>query len=207
MDRHCLNVTRITAALRAPSIETAAIGTSDFDLNPAARPTGPFELRPASVLVPLIERGAGLGVILTRRAAHLRNHPGQIAFPGGRQDPTDPTPLDAALREAREEIGLAREQVTVLGGFDAHETVTRFSVSPFVGLVRSDFTPVIDPAEVEEVFEVPLAFVLDPANHQTHRRHWPGGWRRYQAIPYGPHYIWGATARMLISLGERLREP
>ncbi|MER2508972.1 MAG: CoA pyrophosphatase [Amaricoccus sp.] len=200
MDRHCLNVTRIAAALRAPSI-----GTSDFDLNPAARPSGSFELRPASVLVPLIERGAGINIILTRRAAHLRHHPGQIAFPGGRQDPTDPTPLDAALREAREEIGLAREQVTILGGFDTHETVTRFSVSPFVGLVDADFTPVIDRAEVEEVFEAPLAFVLDPANRQTHRRAWPGGWRRYQAIPYGPHYIWGATARMLISLGDRMR--
>ena len=200
MDRHCLNVTRIAAALRAPSI-----GTSDFDLNPAARPSGPFELRPASVLVPLIERGAGINIILTRRAAHLRHHPGQIAFPGGRQDPTDPTPLDAALREAREEIGLAREQVSILGGFDTHETITRFSVSPFVGLVDADFTPVIDRAEVEEVFEAPLAFVLDPANRQTHRRAWPGGWRRYQAIPYGPHYIWGATARMLISLGDRMR--
>ena len=202
MDQHCLNVTRIAAALRAPST-----GTSDFELNPAARPPEPFDLRPASVLVPLIERGAGLNVILTRRAAHLRNHPGQIAFPGGRQDPIDPTPLDAALREAREEIGLAREQVTVLGGFDAHETVTRFSVSPFVGLVDTGFMPVIDPAEVEEVFEVPLAFVLDPANRQTHRRVWSGGWRRYQAMPYGPHYIWGATARLLISLGDRMRDP
>ncbi len=202
MDRHCLNLTRITAALRAPSS-----GTSDFDLNPAARPTGAFDLRPASVLVPLVERGCGLNVILTRRAAHLRHHPGQIAFPGGRQDPTDATPLDAALREAREEIGLAREQVTVLGGFDTHETVTRFSVTPFVGLVDADFTPVIDRAEVEEVFEAPLAFVLDPDNRQTHRRAWPGGWRCYQAIPYGPYYIWGATARMLISLGDRMREP
>lgn len=206
MDQHRLNIARISAALRPPEGGGFA-GTSDFDLNPDARPAEPPRLRAASVLVPLIERGAGLNVVLTRRAARLRHHPGQIAFPGGKQDPGDPTPLAAALREAREEIGLDPETVTLLGSFDRHETVTRFSVTPFVGLIGADFRPRIDPSEVEEVFEVPLAFLVDPARRRMHRRHLPGGWRAYPAIPYGPYYIWGATARMLITLGDRIGGP
>lgn len=202
MDRHRFNVSRITEALRAP-----CVGTSDFELNPEARPARPVALRPASVLVPLIERGAGLDVILTRRAARLKHHPGQIAFPGGKQEPGDASPLAAALREADEEIGLHPGDVTVLGRFDSHETVTNFTVTPFVGLVAPGFVPRPDPSEVEEVFEVPLAFLLDPANRQIHRRHWPGGWRQYHAIPYGPHYIWGATARMLATLADRMLAP
>lgn len=209
MDRHRLNVTRIAEALAAPSSDGRepdgwGAGTSDFELNPDAWPPRGTVLRPASVLVPLIERGVGLNVILTRRAARLKHHPGQIAFPGGKQEPGDATPLAAALREADEEIGLAPGDVTVLGRFDSHQTVTNFSVTPFVGLVAADFVPRPDPQEVEEVFEVPLAFLLDPTNRQVHRRHWPGGWRLYQAIPYGPYYIWGATARMLASLADRM---
>jgi hypothetical protein len=97
--------------------------------------------------------------------------------------------------------------VEVLGRLDMHETITRFAVTPFVGLVPADFAAVPDRAEVDEVFEVPLGFALDPANLQVHRRRWQGGWRQYYAIPYGPHYIWGATARMLKALGDRMREP
>jgi 8-oxo-dGTP pyrophosphatase MutT (NUDIX family) len=200
MDRHCLNAEQIAQMLRA----APGAGTSDFDHNPAARPTGAPAFRPASVLVPLIERGSALQVILTRRAAALKHHPGQVAFPGGKQEPGDATPLAAALREAEEEIGLAPGAVALLGSFDSHETITRFTVTPFVGLVAPGFVPRPDPAEVEEVFEVPLAFLLDPANRQIHRRLWPGGWRHYTAIPYGPHYIWGATARMLESLATRI---
>ncbi len=199
MDRHDIPIERIAEALRADPG-----GTSDFDFNPGVRPLDDGPTRPASVLVPLIERPAGLAVILTRRAARLRHHPGQIAFPGGKQDETDATPLDAALREAREEIGLLPEQVRILGRFDTHETVTRFTVTPFVGLVAPDFIPRIDPREVEEAFDVPLAFLLDPANRQIHRRRWGNAWRRYPAIPYGPHYIWGATARMLTTLADRM---
>ncbi|HPG23300.1 MAG TPA: CoA pyrophosphatase, partial [Amaricoccus sp.] len=137
----------------------------------------------------------------------LRHHPGQIAFPGGKQDPGDGSALGAALREAREEIGLGPEQVEILGHFDRHETVTHFTITPFVGLLDAGFVPVADRREVDEIFEVPLAFVLDPGNFQIHGRRWQGAWRRYYALPYGPHYIWGATARMLRTLSDRMRDP
>jgi 8-oxo-dGTP pyrophosphatase MutT (NUDIX family) len=202
MDQPRLNLSMIARALAAPP----PAATSDYDLNPEVRATlAPGRrLRPAAVLVPLVERGPRLHVILTRRAALLKHHPGQVAFPGGKQDPADADPRAAALREAREEIGLASHQVEILGAIDTHETVTSFSVTPFVGVVAEGFRPVPDPAEVEEVFEVPLAFLLDPANLQVHRRRWNGVWRQYYAIPYGPHYIWGATARMVKSLADRL---
>ena len=199
MDLHRVNGAAIARALAAP-----VRVSSDFDLNPEARPRVPRRLRPASVLVPLVPRGAGLNVILTRRAVRLKHHPGQIAFPGGKQDPGDADARAAALREAREEIGLGGADVEILGPFDRHETVTDFNVTPFVGLVSPRFRPVVDRSEVEEVFEVPLAFVLDPANYQIHGRRWQGGWRRYYVVPYGPYYIWGATARILRMLGDRM---
>jgi 8-oxo-dGTP pyrophosphatase MutT (NUDIX family) len=202
MDLPRLNLPTIARVLAAPP----PAGTSDYDLNPAVRATLPpgRRLRPASVLVPIVERGPRLNVILTRRAALLKHHPGQVAFPGGKQDPADADPRAAALREAREEIGLAADQVEILGAIDTHETVTSFTVTPFVGVIAPGFRPLADPAEVEEVFEVPLAFLIDPANLQVHRRRWNGVWRQYYAIPYGPHYIWGATARMVKSLADRL---
>jgi len=202
MDRQRINTTRIEQALRTPSA-----GSSDFDLNPDARPAPTRRLRAASVLVPLVERGGGLRLILTRRAALLKHHPGQVAFPGGKQDPGDPSPLAAALREAEEEIGLAPETVEVLGALDPHETVTGFTVAPFVGLVDPGFRPRIDPAEVAEVFDVPLDFALDPANFQVHGRVWQGRERHYYVLPWGPHYIWGATARILRKLAERMQGP
>jgi len=202
MDGLILTIPRLRRALEAP-----VAGSSDYDLNPGAPRLATGGLRAASVLVPLVERAAGINLILTRRAALLRHHPGQVAFPGGRQDPGDPTPLAAALREAEEEIGLSPAQVEVLGGLDRHETVTNFTVLPFVGLVDPGFRPRPDPAEVEEVFEVPLDFALDPANLQVHGRVWQGVLRRYYVIPYGPHYVWGATARMLKSLSDRVQAP
>ena len=170
MDRTTLDLPHIRRALEAP-----AAGSSDYDLNPGApRPVHRL-LRPASVLVPLVERGGGVNLILTRRAALLKHHPGQVAFPGGKQEPDDPSPLAAALREADEEIALNPDQVEVLGSLDPHETVTSFAVQPFVGVVDPGFRPRPDPGEVEEVFEVPLAFALDPVNLQIHGRAWQGG--------------------------------
>ncbi len=202
MDRHTVNVARLRRALEAP-----VGGSSDYDLNPEAPRLRGRVLRPASVLVPLIERGSGVNLILTRRAALLKHHPGQVAFPGGKQEPGDPTSLAAALREAEEEIGLRPDQVEVLGGLAPHETVTNFTVTPFVGVVDPAFRAIPDRSEVDEVFEVPLAFALDPANLQVHGRTWQGVLRRYYVIPYGPHYIWGATARMLKALSDRVQGP
>jgi 8-oxo-dGTP pyrophosphatase MutT (NUDIX family) len=178
--------------------------SSDFDLNPAVTPRPDAKYRPASVLIPVIERPRGAQVILTRRAPHLKSHAGQVSFPGGKQDPDDASPLAAALREAHEEIGLSPHLVTILGSMAAHRTVTTFEVSPFVGQVDAGFRPVADLTEVAEIFEVPLGFLLHPDNFQIHTRIWSGQKRSFYAIPFGPHYIWGATARILRALAEQV---
>lgn len=180
-----------------------AAARSDFDLNggpPSFRPAA----RPASVLAPLVARQGELWVILTRRADTLARHAGQIAFPGGRLEPGDRTPWAAALREAEEEIGLAPSQVELLGGFDAYETVTGYRIAPYVGVVDPRFAAQPDPREVADVFEAPLAYVLDPARLERHWRAWNGARRHFYAIRYGAHYIWGATAGMLKALSDRL---
>lgn len=200
-----LNVANLDALRRAVGRAPAG-GSSDFDLNPEVRgllPPG-RKLRPAAVLVPIIVRGSRLAVILTKRATHLKHHPGQISFPGGKVEEGDATPLAAALREASEEIGLASDTVDIFGAIDVHETVTSFTITPFVGIVRDDFRAVPQAGEVDQVFEVPLEFLMEPANYQTHSRLWKGIPRRYYAIPYGPYYIWGATARMLKALADRM---
>ncbi len=180
--------------------------SSDFDLNPEVRKFLPPDrvLRPAAVLIPIVERSAGLTVLLTKRASHLKHHPGQIAFPGGKVDASDADPRAAALREAEEEIGLPRDQVETLGALPAHETVTSFTVTPFIGLIPSDFRATPEPGEVEEVFEVPLDFLADPQNMRVHGRIWKGQMRHYYAVPYGPYYIWGATARMVHGFADRI---
>lgn len=182
--------------------------SSDYDLNPEIRETLPptRSLRGAAVLCGLVDRedGAGWRVILTRRADHLKRHAGQIAFPGGRIDPGDLSPEAAALREAEEEIGLSARHVEILGPIEGHETVTGYAVTPFVGFVDRAFEPRPDPAEVAEVFEPPLAFLMDPANRTQDHRAGPGGRRSFWAMPWEGRYIWGATARMLVSLSDRL---
>jgi len=190
---------RLRAALSRP-----AGPSSDFDLNPGVRPQAGKPLRPAAVLVPVWLRPEGAEMILTKRSSHLKHHPGQIAFPGGKVDATDASPEAAALRESREEIGLPPARIEILGTLPVHETVTGFAITPFVGLIRGNFEAIPEAGEVDEVFSVPLSHVLTPARFSIERRRWMGEWRRFYTVPYGPYYIWGATARILRGLAERM---
>jgi 8-oxo-dGTP pyrophosphatase MutT (NUDIX family) len=177
---------------------------SDRELSPEGwpKPTGP--LQPAAVLIPLVEREAGLTILLTRRAEGMRRHSGQIAFPGGRADPGE-APWDTAVREAQEEIGLDPSFVRLAGLTDPYETVTGYSITPVVGFVRPGFTLTLQAAEVADVFEAPFAFVMDPANHERRSRDFGDGLsRQFFAITHDDRTIWGATAGMLRMLYERL---
>lgn len=177
--------------------------SSDFDLNKdVALPEG-RKLTPAAVLIAVREDTGTL--ILTKRSARLKHHPGQIAFAGGKQDPTDASPTDAALREAHEEIGLDLAQVDVFGALPTHETVTGYAITPVIAIVRGAFEPVPEFGEVSEVFDVPLAHLMDPASFRIEGRIWQGRMRRYYTVPFGPYYIWGATARILRGLAERMQ--
>jgi 8-oxo-dGTP pyrophosphatase MutT (NUDIX family) len=177
----------------------------DFDLNPRMREEAPARvLRPAAVLIPIVERAQGLSVLFTRRADHLARHAGQVSFPGGRIGEDDDDAVAAALRETEEEVGLPRSFVDVRGELDRYETGTGFAIQPFVGLVREGFELRIDASEVAEAFEVPLTFLMDRGNHKQETAHWQGRERRYYAMQYERHYIWGATAGILVNLYERL---
>ena len=186
---------RLSAAL-----SVTAKPSSDFDLDRGVVPPA-GSLRDAGVLLAFRPDGR---LVLTKRASGLRHHPGQIALPGGKIDPGDADATAAALREAHEEVGLHPSSVEVLGQLAPHRTVTGFAVTPVVGLVAGDFTPVPEAGEVEEVFEVPLEHVGTLDRYRVERRLWRGGWRSYWVAPYGPYYIWGATARILHGLAQRL---
>ena len=160
---------------------------------------------PAAVLVPIVNRPEGLTLLLTLRSADLPDHPGQISFPGGRAEPQDASLAHAALREAAEEVGLPAESVAILGELASYETVTGYCVTPVVGWVEPPFELKLDPTEVADAFEVPLAFLLDPLNHQQHTRMFGEIRGNYWAIPYGERYIWGATAAILLILDRTLR--
>jgi 8-oxo-dGTP pyrophosphatase MutT (NUDIX family) len=158
---------------------------------PAERPRGDHDLNP--------------GFALTQRTAHLTDHAGQISFPGGRTEPEDKDPIATALRETQEEVGLPPELVRVLGRLDNYMTSTGYEVAPIVGLIQPPFPVKPDPHEVAEVFEVPLAFLVDPRNHQRHSREWQGRKRHFYVMPYQDRYIWGATAGMLVNLANLLQ--
>lgn len=179
----------------------------DHDLNPDdwADPEDKPDLRLAAVLVPIVEHDDGATVLLTRRADHLNSHSGQVAFPGGKLEPGE-TPVEAALREAEEEIGLDPAHVEVVGFIDPYETGTGFRILPVISFVRPGFELKAAPGEVAEIFEVPLSFLLNEDNHERHSVFWKGKRRAYYAMPYRGHYIWGATAGMIRNLSDRMKK-
>jgi len=187
--------------LEAAEVRAATRG--DHDLNPGETPPS-AALRPAAVLVPLIDYNDGMAVLLTQRTAHLSAHAGQIAFPGGRIETQDEDEVAAALRETEEEVGLPRRHVTVVGRLDTYVTGTGFEITPIVGIVAPPYPLTIDPHEVAEAFEVPLSYVLDARNHHRVERESAGRTRIFFTLPYEGRNIWGATAGMLVNLAEVL---
>lgn len=176
----------------------------DLDLNPAMwERAGVSATKPAAVLVPIIDRGEPT-VLLTLRTAELASHAGQVAFPGGKIDPDDESPVAAALREAKEEVGLSPVLVEPIGYLDLYLTFSGFRILPAVARVVPNFTLALNPREVTETFEVPLDFLMNPDNHQRKTRDWNGIAREYYAIPFGDRYIWGITAGILRNLHERV---
>jgi 8-oxo-dGTP pyrophosphatase MutT (NUDIX family) len=163
-------------------------------------------VRPAAVLIPVVDRPQPT-VLLTQRAAHLNDHAGQISFPGGKIDATDASPLDTALREAEEEVGLSRDFIDPIGYLDLYGTSFGFRILPTVARVTPGFKLRINHSEVDDAFEVPLEFLMDPANHQVHSKEFRGMERSYYAMPFAERYIWGATAGILRVLYERIYLP
>lgn len=197
---------RLKDTLPHPDLESAARASALSAVNSAVRAYLPQVPVAAAVLVPIIDRADALSVLLTRRASHLRTHAGQISFPGGRIEPSDGGPIVAALREAEEEIGLTREHVSFAGYLDPQLVVSGYWVTPVVGFVHPGFALTLDPREVESTFEVPLAHVLDSANHHVRERKLGTTTLTGHEIPFGPYVIWGATAGMLVELYRVLRE-
>jgi 8-oxo-dGTP pyrophosphatase MutT (NUDIX family) len=176
----------------------------DLDLDPVLwAKAGVKATKPAAVLVPVVARPEP-AVILTQRTTELPNHSGQIAFPGGKIDPHDDSPLAAALREAEEEIGLQTDVIDPIGYLDLYLTFSGFRILPLVARVDPDYRLKINPSEVSEAFEVPLEFLMHPGNHQRLSRDWKGIERQYYAMPFGERYIWGVTAGILRNLYERI---
>ena len=178
--------------------------SSDFDLNQDLASSQKLKFLEASVLIPVLTFKEELEILLTKRSINLRNHPGQIAFPGGKKEECDSNPMETALREAEEEIGLKTSRVEVISSLPTHKTATGFTIKPYIGLVREPFKKILQRGEVDEVFTVPFDHFLDEKNFTIQRRKWNGAERRYYIVPFGPYYIWGATARILMNLSQAL---
>ena len=202
--------TRLRAVL--DSVESwdgsLAASRSDFDLNPTMRPPVERVLRPAAVLIPVVAREAGATVLLTRRSDTMTSHTGQVAFPGGRLDPGE-NAVEAALREAFEEVGLTADRIRPIGLSDTYETGTGFRVTPVVAMVEPPFELILNPDEVAEAFETPWEFLMDEANHRRESMVWQGAERFFWAMPWDDsgveRYIWGVTAGMIRALHARLQ--
>jgi 8-oxo-dGTP pyrophosphatase MutT (NUDIX family) len=191
----------VPAGLNDPSITPKR---GDHDADPVMQKIAEIRpIKPAAVLVAVVDHPEPT-VLLTQRAQHLPNHPGQISFPGGKIEKTDTDPLDAALRETEEEIGLARGAVEPLGYLDLYMTTLGYRIVPTIARVQPGFSLTLNTGEVDNAFEVPLAFLMDQANVQRHSREWQGLTRHYYAITFGEHYIWGVTAGILRNLHERI---
>jgi 8-oxo-dGTP pyrophosphatase MutT (NUDIX family) len=194
---------RIALASESPGVRRGGLRVrGDHELNPDLAPS--TCTTPAAVLVPLVMHESGLTVLLTVRTAHLHDHAGQISFPGGRVEPDDPDTAAAAMRETEEELGIRRDRVELIGRLDTYHTRTGYEITPMVGLVKPPLVLAPDSFEVADVFEVPLSFILDPANHRREERMDRGAARQFWVLPYQGRYIWGATAGMLINLYEVL---
>jgi 8-oxo-dGTP pyrophosphatase MutT (NUDIX family) len=196
LDRLRMRLDPLDAPMAAPV-------RSDFDLNPAFRPAS-VNLRDAAVLVPIVQRQEGLTILLTQRTDTMPTHAGQISFPGGRVQPDDDGPVAAALRETVEETGIAARHIEPIGRFLPYQTVTNYRITPIVALVSPDFELNPDPREVADVFETPVSFLMNAANHEQHSRDWQGQSRSYFVMPYQKRYIWGAPAGLLKALHDRL---
>ena len=184
---------------RLSKINTSLTSDNDLMENEVVRTEN---LTEAAVLIPIVERNNGLKVILTKRSNDLKQHPGQVSFPGGKSEKTDKSLVATALRETKEEIGINNKNVEILGQLSKHVTITGFKITPFIGKIKTGFSTKIQTSEVSEIFEVPLSYLSNPKNFRVESVKWKGKKRFFYSIPYGPYYIWGATARILKNLAD-----
>ena len=180
--------------------------SSDFDLNPDMDLDQKFNFLEASVLIPILTFKKDLEILLTKRSNSLKNHPGQIAFPGGKKDQIDSSPIETALRETQEEVGLNPKNVEIIASLPSHKTATGFVIKPYLGLINQPFSETLRQGEVDEIFTVPYDYILNEKNFSIKTRKWNGLQRSYYVVPYGPYYIWGATARILLNLSRALSQ-